>query len=322
METLGASAPRVETYGTIGYRQRPGAVFPYSNGTKATANALGFRGPAVDVPKPSGRYRILLFGGSTTHGWAVDDEQTLDASMRTLLAERDPERRFEVVNLAFDGYDSYQILERLKSDGLRLGPDLLILNTGINDVRNALFPDLRDPDPRTLLYRGGEPRSPVWGVLKSHLFLARIPGYVQVLRSHASFGEARQRAQSQPNPEAAVYFGRNLRRIADLARERRIPLVFSTPPSALRTSKYRPSDTSGASYWLANAAQTQAYRDLLAREMGELVDRLRGEGYPALHLRIDLAPELFQDDCHLTPAGNAALAAEFVKAVEELIPQG
>jgi lysophospholipase L1-like esterase len=322
MATLGAPAPRVETYGAIGYRQHAGASFPYSNGTRATANAQGFRGPAVDVPKPPGRRRILLFGGSTTHGWAVDDDQTLDAYMRKLLVKGRPDGGYDVVNLAFDGYDSYQILERLKSDGLPLDPDVLIVNAGINEVRNALFEDLQDPDPRTLLYRGGERRSPVWGWLKAHLFLARIPGYVQALRSHASFGEARARAQSSPNPAAAEYFARNLRRIADLVRARRTALVFSTPPSALRTSKYRPSDTSSASYWLANAGETQAYRDLLAREMEAVARELRSQGVPVRYLHVGLAPELFQDDCHLTAAGNAALAAEFVKAVEELLAQG
>ena len=59
--------------------------------------------------------------------------------MRDLLRTEYPGIRFDVVNLALDGYDSYQLLERLKSDGLGLSPDLVIVNSGINDVRNARF---------------------------------------------------------------------------------------------------------------------------------------------------------------------------------------
>src|SRR5438309_327144 len=109
-------AVQIEPHGARGYRQRPSSVFHYVNGTAATSNALGYRGPVVPLHPSPGTVRIILLGGSTTHGWGVPDEQTIDAQMRTLFKERYPERRFEVVNLAFDGYDSYQLLERLTSD--------------------------------------------------------------------------------------------------------------------------------------------------------------------------------------------------------------
>lgn len=126
----------------------------YANGTRAIWNALGFRGPLVPQHKRPGAFRMILLGESTTHGYQVDDDQTIDVHMRALLRERYPGIRFEVVNLALDGYDSYQIYERLKSDGLALSPDLVIVNAGINDVRNARFPNLKIPDPRTVVWEG------------------------------------------------------------------------------------------------------------------------------------------------------------------------
>ena len=55
------------------------------------------------------------------------------------------DRRFEVVNLALGGYDAYQLFERMRTDGVHFAPDLLIINSGINDVRNALFAGLEIP---------------------------------------------------------------------------------------------------------------------------------------------------------------------------------
>ncbi|MGH7263548.1 MAG: hypothetical protein ACREMB_01680, partial [Candidatus Rokuibacteriota bacterium] len=74
-------AVSIAPHGRFGYRQRPNSAFHYGNGTTATSNAMGFRGPLVAVPKPPGTYRILLLGGSTTHGWGVGDEETIDAYM-------------------------------------------------------------------------------------------------------------------------------------------------------------------------------------------------------------------------------------------------
>lgn len=143
---------QIEPMGRDGFRQRPNAAFHYPGGAVITANAQGFRGPVVAVPKPPGTLRVVLVGGSATYGWGVNDDHTIDTYLRQRLANRFPASRVEVVNLAFDGYDSYQISERVRVDGVRFQPDIIIVNAGINDVRNARFPDLRDdPDPRTIL---------------------------------------------------------------------------------------------------------------------------------------------------------------------------
>jgi len=51
--------------------------------------------------------------------------------MRGMLATRFPDRCFEVVNLAPGGYDSYQDYERVRVDGTRLKPDLVVIHSGI-----------------------------------------------------------------------------------------------------------------------------------------------------------------------------------------------
>jgi lysophospholipase L1-like esterase len=310
----------IEPHGQLGYRQRPNRIFHYSNGTYATSNALGYRGPVVSIAKPRGTFRIVLLGGSTTHGWGVQDGQTIDAYMRAFLSERHAGLAFEVVNLAFDGYDSHQLVERLRTDGLRLAPDLIIVNAGINDVRNARFDHLGDPDPRTLIWEGalrwmreqtvlGGPS--VWTRIKHYSQAARLPGLVwQHLMSERG---RKEQGVVAPNPEAAALFERNLERIFALASTDRIPVLFSTPPSSLLT-RYRPEAPPERDYWIVNAATTQRVRDELSRRMQVVVDRARSRGYDVSYMTHNLAPELFLDDCHLTADGNRRLALDLARS--------
>lgn len=314
----------IEPLGELGYRQRPGSKYRYGNGTVATANPMGFRGPLVSLVKPPGTFRIVLLGESSTHGWGVNDDETIDAYMRQLLGERYPARRFEVVNLAFDGYDTYQQYERLRSDGVRLDPDLLIVNAGINDVRNARFPDLQDRDARTMLYaeilkiqREAARHGPsAWTWIKHHSYLARLPGFVRSRMGGAS--SAKTSASVTPNARAIDYFAVNLGRIAELVRSRATPIVFSTPPSAIETN-YTQHDTLVRSYWIGDAETTQRYRDSLGQRMQRLVGELRRNGQQVIYVRPRLPSELFLDDCHPTAAGNRQLAQDFVAAAQPFL---
>jgi lysophospholipase L1-like esterase len=317
---------RIEPDGELGYRQKPNSRYRYRNGTVATSNAIGFRGPLVARPKPPETFRIVLLGESTTHGWEVNDDETIDAYMRRALAGRYPARRFDVVNLAFDGYDSNQLYERLRSDGLGLEPDLLIVNAGINDVRNARLSDLKDRDPRTVLFgrvlsierEAARHGVSAWTWMKRYSYLARLPGMARTRLVTPAIASTRGMT---PNPRAVDFFALNLRRIADLVQRRRTPIVFSTPPSAIPT-RYRPGDTSTLSYWLVDAATTQRYRDSLAQRMRQVTTELRRDGRPVTYVRYELPPELFLDDCHLTAEGNQRMAANFIAAAQAFFGEG
>lgn len=309
-------------HGQFGYRQRPNSTYHYGQGSVANSNRMGYRGPIVAVPKPVGTFRIVLLGESTTHGWGVADDETIDAYMRILLQERYPGKRFEVVNLAFDGYDSYQLLERLRSQGMELEPDLIIVNSGINEVRNTRFKNLANPDRRTLIWeevlrrlkeenaRGGPT---TWTRIKHYFYLARLPG---IYRQYMSNSQAkRERAQATPNLEAIDIFRRNLQHIVSIANKASIPVIFSTPPSALSFS-YAPEATSEISYWVINAATTQRLRDDLAREMQRVTAGESGKGRKVAYVSHQLSPALFLDDCHLTPSGNRQVAVNFVSIID------
>jgi len=311
---------QVEPFGTLGYRQRPHARLRYPNGTVATANSLGYRGPEISRAKPAGVVRVVLLGGSTTHGWWVNDDQTIDAYMRRMLSTRSGQR-FEVINAALDGYDSRQQLERLRYDLLRLEPDIIIVNSGINDVRNARFPNLVDDDRRTLIWEGPMQRlrdqeryGVSWeDIAKHHSFLLRLPSFVL----NRARGSSTPDTTPTPNPQAAEYFERNLRRIGQIAARHSIKLIFSTPPSSLRT-RHAPTARSDRHYWIRDAETTQQYRDTLAARMQKVAKDLSRE-MSATYLKPQVPPDQFLDDCHLTSQGNATVAGALVDAVLRLM---
>jgi len=318
-------AVQIEPCGELGFCQRPNSVFHYPNGTAATSNGMGYRGPAVAEAKPPGTVRILLLGESTTHGWGVNDDQTIDAYMRSLLPGQYPSLRFEVVNLAFDGYDSYQIFERLRTDGLRLDPDVIIVNTGINDVRSARFPHLQDRDPRTMLWAGDLARMraerkhggpTLWTYVKHYLYAARLPGIL--LQRWRTAGSVEVRLNVTPHPEAAQYFERNLLRIVALAAARHIPLILSTPPSLLGLAG-APGGLQPHSYWIVDAATTQRYRDTLAARMRSVADSLGALGREVTYVAHSVPVSMFIDDAHLTPQGNRQMAVDFAAGLAPLL---
>jgi lysophospholipase L1-like esterase len=319
-------AALIVPHGELGYRQRPNSVFRYNNGTFTTTNSMGYRGPVVAVPKPSGTFRIILLGESTTHGWGVTDNETIDAYMRSTLRARYLDRRIDVVNLAFDGYDSWQLVERLRTDGMRLEPDLIIVNAGINDVRNARFQNLADPDPRTVLWasvlqrlreeqaRGGPT---IWTRIKHHSYLARL---APITRQYWAAASGRHEQPTfTPNRQAADIFESNLRRIVDLTSDEDTPLILSTPPSAL-PFRYDPHATSDIGYWLVDAASTEHLREELARRMKRVVASGLGRGRTIAYVSHRLSADMFLDDAHLTPSGNREMALDFVAAIAPFIP--
>jgi len=315
-------AVMVRPHGAMGYRQKPGAVFTYFTPRSfAHANALGYRGPEVATPKPAGTFRIVLFGESSTHGWGVEDSSTIDTYMRREFAQRFPGRAIDVVNLAFDGYDAYQIWQRLLTDGFPLQPDLVIVNAGVNDVRNARFANLSgDPDPRTVLWRTEMDRlrheqeeggPSLWTRAKHWLYLARTVGVIRTRRQQAT--NQMVVPATQVHPEAMANFERNLGRIADTLAGARIPLLLSTPPSALLMTGVT-AEMLPRSYWLTDAASTQHYRDSLNARLRGIVRQGAANGAAIGYVPHSLPPTVFLDDCHLNPDGNRLMADDFVAA--------
>jgi len=100
----------------------------------AEINSLGYRSPERSLLNPSNHYRILCSGGSTTFDLHAPNN---DATWPSLLEGHlsTDETGLEVWNGGYLGWSSAENIISLSLRDLDLGPDLIILFQGINDLR-------------------------------------------------------------------------------------------------------------------------------------------------------------------------------------------
>lgn len=119
------------------YKHKPGtfvAPRPYSYGVYAI-NSLGFRGKELVSPKKASTVRIFCLGESSTFGLESPDEETWPARLeRYLNGGSGNKKRFEVVNAAFGGFSSLNMLNLIRYELINYQPDVFLLYAGINDL--------------------------------------------------------------------------------------------------------------------------------------------------------------------------------------------
>ncbi len=105
------------------------------NGTRFRTNRRGYRGPEIDVPKPTGTWRVVVLGSSNTLGYGVEDEQGYVRLLeRWLQASSGSAHRLELVNLAMAGETPSQHLWRLQTEVEALEPDWILCDATAIDV--------------------------------------------------------------------------------------------------------------------------------------------------------------------------------------------
>lgn len=127
------------------YRLKAGFEFRSRDGLELTRhNDAGFRDSDDFPPKTGGTLRIVCLGGSTTYGVRVTDNYaTYPAALeRFLNGKHRPEGwdRVEVFNLGVGGYTSLEVLANLRLHGLPLQPDIVLIQSGLNDVAPRFYP--------------------------------------------------------------------------------------------------------------------------------------------------------------------------------------
>lgn len=306
----------IEALGVDGFRPRAGLVVTYENGTAAHENSVHYRGPVVASPKPAGVFRVVLLGGSTSHGASVNDDATIDAFMRRDPAWPANAPRLEVVNLGFDGLDAVRDFERLRGEGLTFEPDAVIVHSGINDVPVVAHPEAGIDDHailhgairrmRAWQERGGPS---VWDRVKDVSMLARTPG---ILRQRGG-GGVMGGLPAEPPAAGLARYRAQVRRTAELVAPQ-VPVILSTPPSAIGGS------VTGEGYVFGDPATTERYRVALAAELRVLAGELASESRRVIYAAhaVERTPRFFVDDCHLTPEGNRLVAHDFVAALAPL----
>ncbi|HNQ90075.1 MAG TPA: GDSL-type esterase/lipase family protein [Verrucomicrobiota bacterium] len=98
-------------------------------------NRDGFRGAEFSRTTP--RHRIACVGGSTTYCIGVDDDDTWPHQLHRLLQ---PE--YEVLNFGIPGHSSVEHRKLLPMVLTRYAPEIVLLQLGLNDLRNMNVTDL------------------------------------------------------------------------------------------------------------------------------------------------------------------------------------
>jgi GDSL-like Lipase/Acylhydrolase family len=121
--------------GRLGFTLRPGVRVRHVDrdfSVTVAVNALSMRGPDRGRSKPAGTARILLLGDSFAFGWGVEQEEAFGARLERLLTER--VGPVEVLSAAVPGWSTDQHYIYLRTRGLALHPDLILLATSENDL--------------------------------------------------------------------------------------------------------------------------------------------------------------------------------------------
>lgn len=300
----------LDLLGDACFRPWPGMVVPFPNGTASHVNAMGFRGPLVAVPKPPATYRVVLLGGSTSHGCLVNDDETIDAHLRRALHV--PGKRVEVVNLGFDALDALCEQERLAAEGLALEPDAVIVHTGINDTSALRFPDLPRKAPergvRAAIRASQEAmrrEHGPWRTAKRLLFTARLPGVLRNLRRHTQ----PLPGPPEPEPRALDAFERTVRETIALTPPGTVVLL-STPPSGLLLPA-----VPFAGPPIVDRATSQRYRDRLDERLRRIAADAGATGRDVRYVPHQVPDAVFLDDCHLDDEGNRLVAGDLARAL-------
>ncbi len=107
---------------------------PLSRDGTAQINSSGMRDRERALAKPAEVYRIAIVGDSIAYGLTVDQRIAFPQQLERMLNDRSQSGpRFEVLNLGVSGYNSDQIVERLRTLGLAHSPDLIIYAYSLND---------------------------------------------------------------------------------------------------------------------------------------------------------------------------------------------
>ena len=207
-------------------------------------NSLSYRNNEFPLEKPSGVYRIVALGGSSTYDVRIENNQkTFAAQLEKMLKEEYGYQNVEVINAGVPGYNSWEMLINLEFRVLDLDPDLVIIYEGTNDVHARLV------EPSS--YRGDDSgRRQAWQIppvaLWEHSALFRMMSRTINFTRQVSIDDfvssptflswpyEYRLNESGVDPDEIlkenppVYFRRNLENMIAVAKENNTEIMFST----------------------------------------------------------------------------------------------
>jgi lysophospholipase L1-like esterase len=298
--------------GFVTQRLVPKRRYRLADGGVCTVNRAGYRGPEIEVPKPTGTFRIVALGGSSTFSYQTDDEEIWTRRLEEKLRARFGDG-VEVVNAGVPGYSSFSskvnYLYRIRG----LEPDAVLLYHTWNDMK--FFRRLEE---------GEEFRSPSFRARPIRDFLRRfqILWRVRSLFYRSESGlPPREDGWLEAGPAEAVVIpegGRahrwaraNYEDLALLASSDGVLPIFVSQAGLLAEGNL---DDPEVRHRVYTEYQGLDYPEVLRQWKAiSAIQRGAAERHGGLFIdayrAVPHRTENFRDHVHLTPAGNEAVAA-------------
>lgn len=156
-------------------------------GVEFVTNSLGLRDREISIRKPHGTFRILMLGDSFTQGLGLDLEDTVAKRVERQLNQQWCSGTFEVINGGVASHSPILEYLFLKEVGLRLEPDLVVLNFDMTDVHDDwIYTRLATFDSHGLPIAVRYDRRRQTALLLPPLSLPRGLGFVKPLEERAN----------------------------------------------------------------------------------------------------------------------------------------
>lgn len=192
---------------------------------------------SFSMPKPTGTFRIVVLGGSTTYGRPFLRQTSFGAWLEKLIEQYAANVNVEVINAGGISYASYRV-RRLMTEMAQYDPDLFVVYSGHNEFLEArTFAELRDEPESLRRIRGLVHHSRLYSALAKVLgkvagantgptqlgdnvaaTLERIGG-VELYHRDASFREG-----------VILQYRHEIEFMVSFCRKRKFPLVLATLP--------------------------------------------------------------------------------------------
>ncbi|MBF0355139.1 MAG: SGNH/GDSL hydrolase family protein [Alphaproteobacteria bacterium] len=203
----------------IGHEHKPHSR-AFLMGADVQINSIGLRDIERPAAKPQGVKRILMLGDSLTFGWGVEMADTPSRLLAQLFSAHGSD--VDVINSGVGNYNTDMEVSYFFQEGVKLDPDLVVLNYYINDAETT-------PAQQTGFFRQNS---------YAFAFISgRIGILFRLLGSSPDWREYYQALYDDSNPgwaraKAAIA------RLAAYCRQRDIPLIVVNYPELHELTPY------------------------------------------------------------------------------------
>jgi lysophospholipase L1-like esterase len=283
-----------------------------------TTNNVGFRGDSISLKKPAGEVRIFIVGGSTAQCLYIDDSKSINSVLQNELQNEVRDKSIKVFVAAKSGDASDEHLSMIAHRIIHLEPDIIIVFSGINDLRKTVqrydYAHLQKRklySPRYIYLALTD-----FQVSRRLYYLFKKPSDDEMRESvplETNYNQLFAIQQKTPESDSVPYinahpYAVNLRSIAGVCAENNVKLMFMPNQSTWNSS----DDTNMLQkHWLLTCGQVRYREQHLDEGLNTFNDSMRqvcvDNKIPIFDLpaMIPKTSEFFYDDCHFTARGSA-----------------